>query len=179
VDEQKIWFLVINALGGFAVIASYVAGTVSHPNTEQLLWGRITPALKSVYVVSMPLAAVGYLLFLYFILFHLDAGTVRIWGFDGFLVLDIIFMAILVFSAFWMPLTYRLIDTQGQGWWIYIRAVLFIVGLASLALLCALLLINQREPDWSYWLAVAGAAVFFIQTGIMDAFIWPAFFPYK
>ena len=178
-DEQKIWFLVINALGGLAVIASYVAGLVSHPNTEQLLWGRITPSLKPVYLVSMPMAAVGYLLCLYFILFQLNAPTVVIWGFDGFLVLDIIFMVILVFSAFWMPLTYKLIETQWPGWWFYIRLVLFCVGLASLALLCALLMIDQREPAWSYWLAVTGAAVFFIQTGIMDAFIWPAFFPYK
>jgi hypothetical protein len=177
--EQKIWFLVINALGGVAVIASYAAGLITHPNTEQLLWGRITPALKSVYLVSMPLAAAGYLLFLYFIVFHLDAKTVQVWGFDGFLVLDIIFMAILVFSAFWMPLTYKLIETQSSGWWVSIRLVLFAVGLASLALLCALLVINQKEPAWSYRLAVAGAAVFFIQTGIMDAFVWPALFPYK
>jgi len=178
-DEQKIWFLVINALGGFAVMAGYVASLVTHPNTEQLLWGRFTPSLKWAYMVSMPLAAAGYLLVLYFILFQLDAGSVRIWGYDGFLVFDIIFMAILVFSAFWMPLTYKLIETQQRGWWIYIRLVLFIVALASLALLCALLMINQKEPDWSYRLAVCGAAIFFIQTGVMDAFIWPAFFPYK
>jgi len=177
--EQKVWFLVINAIGGLGVIVSYVAGLVTHPNTEELLWGRITPALKPVYLVSMPLAAIGYLLFLYFILFHLDAKTVQVWGFDGFLVLDIIFMAILVFSAFWMPLTYKLIETQSSGWWFPIRLVLFAVGLASLALLCSLLVINQKEPAWSYWLAVAGAAMFFIQTGIMDAFIWPALFPYK
>jgi len=178
-DEQKTWFLLINALGGVAVIASYVAGLVTHPNTEQLLWGRITPSLKPVYLVSMPLAAAGYLLFLHFIVFHLDAKTVQVWGFDGFLVLDIIFMVILVFSAFWMPLTYKLVETQSSGWWFPIRLVLFAVGLASLALLCSLLVINQKEPAWSYWLAVAGAAVFFVQTGIMDAFIWPAVFPYK
>lgn len=178
-DEQKIWFLVINLLGGFAVVASYVAGMVSHPNTEQLIFGRITPSLKSVYRVSMPLAAAGYLLFLYFILFHLDAGTVQIWGSEGFLVLDIIFAVILVFSAFWMPLTYKLIETQWHGWWFYIRMVLFFVALGSLALLCAFLMISQKEPAWSYWLAVAGAVVFFIQTGIIDAFVWTAMFPYK
>ena len=178
-DEQKIWFLVINALGGFAVIASYAAGLISHPNTEELLWGRITPALKSVYLVSMPLAAVGYLLFLYFIFFHIDARTVHIGGFNGFLVLDVIFLVILVFSAFWMPLTFKLIETQSSGWWFSIRLVLFAVGLASLALLCSLLVIDQKEPAWSYWLAVAGAAMFFIQTGILDSFIWPALFPYK
>ncbi len=178
-DEQKIWFLVINLLGGFAVVASYVAGMVSHPNTEQLIFGRITPSLKSIYLVSMPLAAAGYLLFLYFIIFQLDAGSVQIWGSDGFLVLDIIFAVILVFSAFWMPLTYKLIETQWHGWWIYIRMVLFFVALGSLALLCAFLMISQKEPAWSYWLAVAGSAVFFVQTGIIDAFIWTAMFPYK
>jgi hypothetical protein len=178
-DEQKIWFLVINTLGGFAVIASYVAGMVSHPNTEQLIWGRITPSLRTVYLACMPLAAVGYLSVLYFILFQLNAETARIWGFDGFSVLDIIFAVILIFSALWMPLTYKLIETQWRGWWIYIRMVLLLVGLASLVLLFALLMISQKEPAWSYWLATAGAAVFFIQTGIIDAFIWPALFPYK
>lgn len=178
-DEQKIWFLVINALGGIAVIASYVSGLVSHPNTEELMWGRITPALRSVYLVTMPLAAVGYLLFLYFIFFHVDAKAVQIGGFGGFEVLDIVFMVILVFSAFWAPLTYKLIETQWPGWWLYIRLVLFAVGLASLALLYSLLVMDQKEPAWSYWLAVGGAAMFFIQTGIIDAFIWPAFFPYK
>lgn len=178
-DEQKIWFLVINALGGFAVIASYVAGLVSHPNTEELLWGRITAALRPVYFVTMPLAAAGYLLFLHFIFFHLDAKTVHIGGLDGFLVLDIIFIVMLVFSAFWMPLTYKLIETQSSGWWVSIRLVLFAVGLASLALLYSLLVIDQKEPALNYWLAVGGAAMFFIQTGILDAFIWPALFPYK
>lgn len=178
-DEQKTWFLVINALGGLAVIASYVAGLVSHPNTEELLWGRITPALKPLYLVSMPLAMAGYLLVLHFIFFNLDAGTVHIWGYDGFLVLDIIFIVMLVFSAFWMPLTYKLIETQSSGWWVSIRLVLFAVGLASLVLLCSLLVIDQKEPATGYWLAVAGAGVFFIQTGILDAFVWPALFPYK
>ncbi len=178
-DEHKIWFLVINSLGGFAVVASYVSGMVSHPNTEQLIWGRITPSLRVVYFVGMPLAAVGYFLFLYFILFQLDADNVRIWGFDGFSVLDIIFAVILVFSALWMPLTYKLIETQWRGWWFYIRMVLFFVALASLSLLCALLMISQKEPAWSYWLAVSGAALFFIQTGLIDAFIWPALFPYR
>jgi hypothetical protein len=178
-DEQKIWFLVINALGGFAVIASYVAGMVSHPNTEQLIWGRITPSLKTVYLAGMPLAALGYLSILYFILFQLNAESVTILGFDGFSVLDIIFAVILVFSALWMPLTYKLIETQWRGWWIYIRLVLLFVALASLALFGALLIISQKEPAWSYWLAVCGAAVFFIQTGFIDAFVWPEAFPYK
>ncbi len=178
-DEQKIWFLVINSLGGVAVVASYVAGMVSHPNTEQLIWGRITPSLRTVYLVGMPLAAAGYLAILYFILFQLNAESVRIWGFDGFSVLDIIFAVILVFSALWMPLTYKLIETQWRGWWIYIRLVLLFVALASLALLGALLMTSQKEPVWSYWLAVSGAVVFFIQTGFIDAFVWPAAFPDK
>jgi hypothetical protein len=36
-----------------------------------------------------------------------------------------------------------------------------------------------REPAWSYWLAVVGAAAFFVQTGIMDAVIWSIYFPQK
>jgi len=59
-----------------------------------------------------------------------------------------------------------------------VRIVLFIVGLAALALTTALLTLQPRILDISYWLAVAGSAFFCIQTLIMDAFIWAAYFKY-
>jgi hypothetical protein len=42
-----------------------------------------------------------------------------------------------------------------------------------------LLMTGTRQPAWSYRLAVAGSVLFLIQTGVMDAFVWPAYFPHQ
>jgi hypothetical protein len=61
--------------------------------------------------------------------------------------------------------------------WLAIRLVLALVGLGSVALLWALLSLRPRQPSAGYWLAVAGAAAFCIQTAVLDLFVWTAFFP--
>lgn len=177
-DAQKIIFLVINIIGGVAVIGSYILGAVTHPGMLDSLWGKIPPAVKSFNFIIMPLAVIGYLLFCYFILFHVDASRLRIASILGFEAINAIFFFILVPSALWMSLTFAVVDNPATGPWWAVRTVLFIVGLASLALLIALLTSNIREPAWAYWLAIAGAVVFFIQTGINDSFIWAAYFPH-
>lgn len=177
-DAQKIIFLVINIMGGLAVIGSYVFGIMTHPGMADSLWGKIPPAVKSFNYIIMPLAVIGYLLFTYFILFHIDAKKFLIANTFGFEAINIIFFLILVPSAFWMSLTFGVLENPASGHWWAVRTVLFIVGLASLALVIALLLSNMKEPAWAFWLAVAGSILFFIQTGINDAFIWAAYFPH-
>ena len=176
-DIQKIIFLIVNVVGGLGVLGSYFIGFATHPGASEKLWGNVTPLLKSVYTVTMPLAAIGYFLFAYFILFQLDSKKAMIGDFFGFEALTVIFIIILLPSAMWMPLTFKMIEAPNLQLWWAIRIVLLVIALASLALICALLSLNQREPAWSYWLAVIGSVLFFVETGIMDAFIWPAYFP--
>ncbi len=178
-DLQKIILILVNLVGGAGVISSYIIGFSTHPNMVDRLWGKITPMIKSAYFISMPLAAIGYFLFAYFILFQLETKKVIVGNTFGYEIFSVIFAAILVPSALWMPLTFRMIENPSVGLWWAIRIVLFIVGLAALCLLCALLMTSTRQPAWSYWLAVAGSVLFFIQTGVMDAFVWPAYFPHQ
>lgn len=177
-DVHKITFLVINLVGGLAVIGSYVYGIMTHPGMVDSLWGKIPPEIKSFNYVIMPLAVIGYLLFTYFILFQIDAKRLLIAGTFGFEAINIIYFLILLPSAFWMSLTFGVIDNPVTGPWWAVRTVLFIVGAASLALVAALLASNIREPAWAFWLAVAGSILFFVQTGINDAFIWAHYFPH-
>jgi len=178
-DVSKIIFLVINVLGGIAVLGSYAVGLMQHPGRGLELWGGVPKLVQKINLITMPLAAIGYLLFAYFILFHLDAKKLIFANSYGFDLINIIFIGILLPSAIWMPLTFLWLDKPNPLTWWGVRIVLFVVGLASLVLLAALLSSNIREPAWSYWLAVAGAAAFFVQTGIMDAFVWAAWFPQK
>jgi len=76
-----------------------------------------------------------------------------------------------------MPLTYAALGHPGSILYYWaVRITLAIVGLASLALLAVLLSLHSSESSPTYWLAVAGAVFFCIQTAVLDAVVWTAFF---
>jgi hypothetical protein len=60
--------------------------------------------------------------------------------------------------------------------WLGIRLVLALVGLGGVSLLLALVSLRPRQPSAAYWLAVAGAVPFCIQTVVLDLFVWTAYF---
>jgi len=173
---QQIILLVINILGGAAVIGSYVFGLSGQSGGANVLWGGVPNNIRPVYTVSMILSALGFFAFIYFILFRLVPGEVLIGGRFGFSLFYAIFLVILVASAFWMPLTNAYVGNPSTGMWIGIRTVLVLVGLGSIALMLALLTLQTKVPGISYWLAVAGSGYFAFHTAILDAIVWAALF---
>ncbi|MBP1687163.1 MAG: hypothetical protein H6Q33_3306 [Deltaproteobacteria bacterium] len=174
---QKRTMLWVNVLGGTAVLASYAHGFLTHPQTSGALWGGVPDWLRPLYTLSMLLAAAGYLLFTWFLHFRVDPGQVRIAGRFGFGCINALYALVLIPSALWMPLTFLVIDGWTGTLWFAIRAVLAMVGLGSLGMLAALLTLTPRRPKMPYCLAVVGALAFCVQTAVLDACVWPAFFP--
>jgi len=175
-QKAKRGLLIINMAGGIGVLGSYVQGFLTHPSSASALWGNVPAFLLPFYTASMLAAAAGYLAFTFFILVRLDpdetgAGSV---SYGAFLWL---YAAILVPSAYWMPLTFAMLAGPSVTLWASIRIVLSIVGLASLGLFIALLRVKPARHRWARGLAIAGSTLFFLQTGILDAIVWPAFFP--
>jgi hypothetical protein len=168
----------INVLGGAAVLGSYVHGLATHPATRGELWGGVPDALRPAYTVSMLLAAAGYFAFSSLLFFRVDADTARIGGRCTFGIVNALYAGILIPSALWMPLTFAMIESPGGMLWVSVRLVLAVVGLASVGLLGALLQIRPRPRGRPYALAVAGCAAFSFQTAVLDALVWPAFFPW-
>jgi hypothetical protein len=173
---EQVILLIINILGGAAVIGSYVLGLKGQSGGANVLWGGVPNSLRPVYTVSMILSALGFFAFIYFILFRLVPDEVLIGGRFGFSLFYAIFLVILVASAFWMPLTNAYVGNPSTGMWIGIRTVLALVGLGSIALMLALLTLQTKVPVISYWLAVAGSAYFAFHTAILDAIVWAALF---
>jgi VanZ family protein len=89
----------------------------------------------------------------------------------------LLYTVILVPSALWMPLTFAMMQQPSSGLWLAIRLTLAFVGTGSLGLWVALLTLRPRQPAWAYGLAVIGCMVFCVQTALLDAWVWPAFFP--
>jgi hypothetical protein len=176
--HRQKWILVfINVAGGAAVLGSYAHGLATHPETRNALWGNVPASLMPFYTVSMLTAALGYFAFTYFVLFRLDAGTARVAGRFPYALFNWLYGLMLAPSALWMPLTFSMMEEPSQGLWFAIRAVLSLAGLASLGLLAALITVRPGEPAWARRLAVFGCALFCVQTALLDALVWTAYFP--
>jgi len=168
----------INIVGGCAVLASYVHGLAANPLTREEVWGGVPDSLRPLYTVSMLCAAAGYFAFSYLVFFRLDPDTIRIGRRFGFGVFHVLYALILVPSALWMPLTFAMLESPSAALWWTIRVVLAAVGLGSVGLLAALVAVRPRRENGARWLALAGVSAFCFQTAILDALVWPAFFPF-
>jgi len=175
-NSKKWLMLFINLLGGGGVIGSYIWGFLTHPNAGQALWGGVPYNIRPFYTAGMFLAATGFFAFTYFILFRLDPSATRVFGRLGFGAFNALYAAILIPSALWMPLTFLALDVHSLGFLWAVRIVLVAVGVASIGLLYALLKVEPRRPRWAHRLAVAGCVGFCLQTAILDAIVWVAFF---
>jgi hypothetical protein len=174
---QQLTLGLINVAGGILVLGSYAYGLITHPANRDAIWSGVPEAIKPLYTANMLLAAAGYLAFTYFVLFHLSPDNSQLANLSGYKVFYIIYALILVPSALWMPLTYAALGHPGSILYYWaVRITLAIVGLASLALLGMLLSLHSSESSPTFWLAVAGAVFFCIQTAALDAVVWTAFF---
>jgi hypothetical protein len=118
---QQIILLIINIIGGAAVIGSYVLGLRGQSGGANVLWGGVPVNVRQVYTVSMILSALGYFAFFYYILFRLDPSQTSIAGVSGFTLFYVIFLFILIPSAFWMPLTNIYVGNSGTTIWVLVR----------------------------------------------------------
>jgi len=168
-------FVALNVVGGVAVLGSYVHGLSTHPDPGRI-WGNVPEWLKPWYTRSMLLAAAGYFPFTYYFLARVDPERVRIgrWGWG--MVLSC-YAAVLIGSALWLPLTFRMLDRPSAALWALVRVDLFVVGAGALGLLGGLLVMRPRDRSLAFRAAVAGLIPFCWQTAVLDALVWPAYFP--
>jgi hypothetical protein len=173
---KSILLLVIIALGGVAVIGSYVIGLRGKAGASDALWGGVPAKVRPVYGVSMMLSAVGFLALLFYIFFKLDPPDVVIAGRYGFDLFFPIFITILLPSALWMPLSKMYVEQPSTLMWIVVRVMLFLVGLASIELVWALFALDLETRGVAYWFAVVGSCYFAFHTFVLDAVLWAALF---
>ena len=156
---RKVLWLV-NGVGGPCVLGSYAWGFTTQADPMRL-WGSISPSVQGPYSACMPLAAVGYLVLLAHAHRRPRAQTVGA-------------MAVLLLcSTAWMPLCFAYLDHGWPLWTVW--GSLAGTALASIALLADAF--RSAERDRLRLAACLGAIPFCVQTVLLDALVWPVFFP--
>jgi hypothetical protein len=174
--RHLIGLLALNAVGGIAVLASYVDGLLGDTAVGNALWGGIPEALRPLYTVNMFLAAAGYFLFTPYIAFRLSRAGSQALGRVDFRWFYLLYALVLLPSALWLPLTAEMVSAPSSGLWLAIRIDLALVGLGALGLLAALASLPADAPKGRR-LAMLGLLPFCLQTAVLDAAIWPAYYP--
>jgi hypothetical protein len=175
--RDRLRLLWINLLGGVAVLGSYVHGLATHPATRGDVWGGVPEALQPLYTANMFLAAAGYLTFTAFVFWRLDPDAAPETSRVPFRTWSRLYLLILAPSALWMPLTFAYLDSPSPALWWAVCGVLWTVGLASLAMIAALLRVRCAEAPRMRSFAIVGAVAFSLQTAVLDAIVWVAYFP--
>jgi hypothetical protein len=176
VHPQQRSLLRLNVVGGTAVLASYALAFALSPALRAGLWGGVPDALRPLYTACMLLAAVGYFPFTALLVFATPPDRPLVGG-HPYRLLHLLYALILLPSAAWLPLTAAMLHAPDPLLWLAIRADLLGVALGSTGLLLVLGDQLRRRSDVLAWLALVGSVPFWVQTAILDALVWPAFFP--
>jgi hypothetical protein len=172
--NSKLHLFLFNAIGGAAVLGSYVHGILTHPHPGKTLWGGLPESLRPLYTGSMLAAAGGFIGMITY-LAQLPQKEARIFG--GRLPLSAIYVplgVIHVASTLWMPLTFAFADSRSEALWTAVRIDLALVGLSAIALIPAVATATPRGKGFAAALASTGAFAF--HTAILDAIVWPALY---
>ena len=176
-DRLRIIFFIVNVVGGIAVLGSYAHCLLTEVALRPKLWGGVPETWRPLYTVNMFLASGGYFFFTaHFLMRALPSGAL-FFNRLGFEWIIFLYATFLISSALWMPLTFSMMKVPSDVIWLAIRSVLTVAGIASVALLVSLFASDAERGDWLFWTAVMGLILFIIQTAILDAVIWPHYFP--
>ena len=88
---QQIILLIMNILGGVAVIGSYILGLRGQSGGLDILWGGVPTGIRPVYTVSMAISAISYFAFIYYILFRINPNETNIGGYLSYSFFFLIF----------------------------------------------------------------------------------------
>lgn len=170
-EFNKNYFSIISILGILLLSSYYYFINLNKSNLNHL-WGRIKPESKlyNFYVISIGLAALGFIL----MMFYLLVG-------NSFTEKDIkhIFIStlvILLVSMFWMPLTLEYIKHPHIWLKTIIIIILLTVACGGYYTMLRLYWTNDTKHNIARIISILGMKYFFIHTFILDSVIWSKYF---
>lgn len=176
-DRRRRRFVVLNLAGGALVLASYAWGALGGGSVMSALWGGVPESIRPLYVANMCLAAAGYFAFAPYVAFRIDPARRDLLGGAGYGIFEVWMLLVLLPSAAWLPLTAAMVSAPSAPLWWLVRIDLFLVAIGSLGLLASLATLPPPRAR-GHLAALIGTLPFCLQTVVLDALVWPAYFPW-
>ncbi len=164
-------------IGGIAVLSSYALCIILFPETREVLWGGISGTVRSFFVISMLIAATGYLSYLAITFLNPDLGQFRETLFLGSHSISILSLLFLISATLWMPTSVIYSKNPSFLMWLIVVFALWITALSIIAIL-AITLSSTFESKLSLKI-ISCIGLFYISFHclILDGIIWVAKFP--
>ncbi len=171
--NQKGSLIAINVILGLVLIYSYYHYITKGGVPIKTLWGK-SHKFKTIYLVSILLAAIGYFLVLGYTIFKTPNTKLNGAIISNLMVIQVL---IIVVSMMWMPMTLVYLKEKSNKsiTMFAILLILFIVGLASakqFLIVRNLTSENNQCAKTMKNLATVGAGVFFVHTFFFDFLSW-------
>lgn len=175
--STRIIFALVNIFGGMAVLGGYAWCLVTYPENRDALWGGVNGTLRSIFTLSMFLAAAGYITFCYVTIFQVGEQTLDIdtvFGTNRIVILAIVFLAS---AATWMPSLIAFIRNGEGHWWAVCTLSLWVTAI-SLLLMTGVTAISPVDgiAKTSLNASVAGLAYTTFHCLFLDAIVWVALY---
>ena len=140
---------------------------MGYPELRDGMWGGVPESVKPLYTINMFLAAFGFLLAMGLLLKYADEVMLH--------RLFLPYTLILIPSALWLPLTVWYLQSAAGGLWWAIRIDLFMVGIGAIMLWPAIGRLAAAHANMRIF-GRFGLFFFILQTAVLDAILWPAWF---
>ena len=159
-------------LSGAILLYSYYRLTVNTPYVNKL-WGKIDGNFKNVYIYSIFLSALPFLITVYYLNFDKNIkDEIKNNIYNGLL-------GIVLFSIFWMPLTILYLLKKEDKCMIR-QLVIFTLFLVAASTFYVLYQLNKINDDsLIYKSSFYGMCYFFFHVFVLDFLTWSYHFFYK
>ena len=175
--SATISFLIINLIGGTAVLGGYAGFLYMFPEQRDSLWGGIEGGWQWVFIVSMLTAAAGYLCFSYSILFQSTSVEFSSRLFQSKHAISILSMVFLLTAAVWLPATIAYLESGNAIWWVIGVGSLWVTALTLVTTTILLIVTPAMIPDvFHRILAISGISYITFHCLVLDAIVWVSLF---
>ncbi len=172
-------FLLINIIGGIAVLGGYVIALINHPETRNELWGGVPENLRFWITIFMFISAFGYCFAMYYLIFDEGLFLNFFWGKFDYKLIKILLIIFLLTAALWIHTAFIYIESGSKLYWNFVQLELWLTGISAFLIMIGIATAIGVKNSNLHLYSILGLSAISFHCLALDAFLWLNKFPLK
>jgi len=172
-------FLLINIIGGIAVLGGYVIALINHPETRNELWGGVPENLRLWITIFMFISAFGYCFAMYYLIFDEGLFLNFFWGKFDYKLIKILLTIFLLTAALWIHTAFIYIESGSKLYWNFVQLELWLTGVSAFLIMIGIATAIGVKNSNLHLYSILGLSAISFHCLVLDAFLWLNKFPLK